>query len=225
MQRNATQCNLQNSSSISMRPNTARHIRRRTRHKKGPLPQLATPPTQLLQIPHLPQRHTPQRQNLLMNISIFLLRRPALKRRRITHQRRKIRIVQPIQYRFFLRHASKLRALCTLHAGFGGELVVALDEARADHEDVAWFNEAALGLGTNVKALRFSTSVEFGEGNGVRRVRVVGDIVGVGIVAVVEEDGAAGDAVGGPVVNAALEVGIVAVDVGGFCLRTLALAL
>ena len=81
MQRNATQCNLQNSSSISMRPNTARHIRRRTRHKKGPLPQLATPPTQLLQIPHLPQRHTPQRQNLLVNISIFLLRRPALKRR------------------------------------------------------------------------------------------------------------------------------------------------
>ena len=59
----------------------------------------------------------------------------------------------------------------------------------------------------------------------MRRVRVVGDIVGVGIVAVVEEDGAAGDAVGGPVVNAAFEVGIVAVDVGGFCLRTLALAL
>ena len=127
--------------------------------------------------------------------------------------------MQPVQDRFFLRHTCELRTLCALRAGFGGELVVALDEASAHHEDVAGFDGAALRLGADVEALGFGAGVEVGEGDGMGRVRVVGDVVGVGVVAVVEEDGAAGDAVGGPVVDAAFEVGVFAIDVGGFCLR------
>lgn len=48
------------------------------------------------------------------------------------------------------------------------------------------------------------------------RVGVVGDGVGVGVVFVVEEDSAAGYAVGGPVVDAAAVCGGGADDVGGF---------
>lgn len=118
-----------------------------------------------------------------------------------------------------------MRALCALRARFGSELVVALDEARADHENVAGLDGAALGLGADVEALRFSAGVEVGECDWVGRVGVIGDVVGVGVVAVVEEDSAASDAVGGPVVDAAFEVGVIAVDVGVFCLRALALAL
>lgn len=40
-----------------------------------------------------------------------------------------------------------------LGALFGGQGVVALDEARADEEDVAGLDVSALGGGTNVEAL------------------------------------------------------------------------
>lgn len=48
------------------------------------------------------------------------------------------------------------------------------------------------------------------------RVGVVGDGVGVGVVFVVEEDGAAGYSMRGPVVDAAAVCGGGADDVGGF---------
>lgn len=128
--------------------------------------------------------------------------------------------MQPVQDSFFLRQTCELHTLCALRARLGGELVVAFDETRADHEDVAGFDAAALGLGADVKALEFRAGVEVGEGDGVRRVGVVGDVVGIGVVAIVEKDGAASDAMGGPVVDAAFKVGVCAVDVGGFCLQS-----
>lgn len=130
--------------------------------------------------------------------------------------------MQPVQHGFFLRHARELGAPGARRALFGGDLVVALDEARADHEDIADFDVAALGLGADVEALLARAGLQVREGDRVRGVGVVGDVVGVGVVAVVEEDGAAGDAVGGPVVDAAFEVGVFAVDIGGFCLCMLA---
>lgn len=98
-------------------------------------------------------------------------------------------------------------------------MIIAFDETRADHEDVAGFDGAALRLGADVEALEFGAGVKVGESNGVGCVGVIGDVVGVGVVAVVEEDGATCNAVGGPMVDAAFEVSVFAVDIGGFCLR------
>ena len=61
--------------------------------------------------------------------------------------------------------------------------------------------------------------MQVGHADRVPRVRVVLDVLGVGVVAVVEQDGARGDAVGGPVVDAASGGAVGAwFDVGGGCL-------
>ena len=79
-----------------------------------------------------------------MDIPILLLGRPALESGRITHQRREVAVMQPVQHGFFLQHARELGALGTRRAVFGAELRVPLDEPRADHQDVADFDIAAL---------------------------------------------------------------------------------
>lgn len=96
--------------------------------------------------------------------------------------------------------------------------VVALDKPRANHEDITWFDIAALRLRTRIEALCSCTGVQGGQRDAVCRVGVVGGVVVGGgvVVVVVEEDGAGGDAVGGPVVDAAAEGGIRAGDVGWF---------
>lgn len=89
--------------------------------------------------------------------------------------------------------------------------------ARAHEEDVPDLDIAALRGREDVDALVFAALLEFGEGDGVRRGRVVGDAFGLGVAAVVEQDGAAGEAVRGPVVDAAFVVvgDALAVEVAG----------
>ena len=70
-------------------------------------------------------------------------------------------------------------------------------------------------FGPDVDTLCFAAPVELGVGDGVVVVAVVGDVVGVGVAAVVEQDAAAGDPVLGPVVDGAFLVGVGAEDVGG----------
>jgi hypothetical protein len=71
-----------------------------------------------------------------------------------------------------------------------------------------------LEFGAEVQALEFGAGLELGEADFVEGVWVVGFVVGLGEVAVVEEDASAGDAVGCPVVDAAAEVGGVAYEIG-----------
>lgn len=156
-----------------------------------------------------------------MDIPILLLGRPALERGRVAHQRREVAVVQPVQHGVFLQHAGELGAPGARRAFFRAELRVPLDEPCADHQDIADFDIAALRLWAQVDALLFRAGLQFREADAVRCVGVVADVVRVGIVAVVEEDGPAGDPVRRPVVDTAAEVGVGAVDVGGFGLYTL----
>jgi hypothetical protein len=91
---------------------------------------------------------------------------------------------------------------------FRGELVVAFDEAGADEEDVADFDVATVGFRGEVEVLGGGACAEGGEGYRVLGVGVVGDVVCYGVVAVVEENCAAGDTVGCPVVDAAAGRGL-----------------
>ena len=117
-------------------------------------------------------------------------------------------------------------AQCEFGALLGRAGVVVFGPAGADEEDVADLDVAALGGGEDVDTLGFPTCFELVEGNGVRSGGVVGDGLAGGVGAVVEEDAAAGEAVAGPVVDAAfvvvgdafaVEVGGPAAVVEGFC--------
>lgn len=142
-----------------------RHIRRRTRQEKSPPPSLPTQNRQPLQIPHLPNRTPPKRQQALMQ-EIQLRHRPNLKRGRIARHAGKITIVQPVP------HALLAREPCPSHIGvgagccgepfFGAEFVVSFYEARADEEDVADADVASFGFGEEVKTLRGGTRLQVG---------------------------------------------------------------
>lgn len=73
-----------------------------------------------------------------------------------------------------------------------------------------------MGLGPDVDALGLAAFLEIRERDAVRFVWVVVDAVGFGVAPVVEEDAAAGNAVLGPVVDAAFVVGGRADNVGSF---------
>ena len=73
---------------------------------------------------------------------------------------------------------------------------------------------AALRLGPDIDPLRQPALAELLVRDAVRGVGVVADAVGEGVAAVVEEEAPSGDAVGGPVVDAAFVVGGGAGDVG-----------
>jgi hypothetical protein len=87
-----------------MTTNTPHTIIHRTIEKEEPPPLLPTHLTQPLEIQHLPQRHPPQRQDILMHV-VLLGGGPALERRRVAPHRREVAVVQPVQDRLFLRQA------------------------------------------------------------------------------------------------------------------------
>lgn len=138
---------------------------------------------------------------------IHLGNRPDLKSRRIPSHPRKIAIVQPVPHSLLARDARKRQILVGPRGGgvarLRAELVVLLDEAGADEEDVANADVAALGFGAQIEALGGGAGLQLGEGDCVRGVGVVGLVVGECVVAVVEEDCSTGDAVACPVVDAA----------------------
>lgn len=94
---------------------------------------------------------------------IALRCRPSLKSRRIAPYSRKIAVVQPVNDCFFLLHARPLLFTAVIMAEadlgvlFGAALVVVLDEAGADEQDVADLDVAASRGGPDVDALRFAT--------------------------------------------------------------------
>ena len=197
-----------------MTAHPTRHIRWRTTKKERPPLILLTQLTQLLQIQHLPQRHTPQRQNILMQI-VALRCRPALKRGRIAPNGRKVAVVQPIFHGFLLLHAHPLCfAAVSLTGSAEGEafrllgraFVVVLDPAAADEEDVADLDVATLRRGTDVNALVLAYCDEVVVADRVGCCAVVLDALAVGVAPVVEEDAPAREAMIRPVMDAALVV-------------------
>lgn len=197
-------------------------IHRARQEEKPPL-LLPAHLTQSLQVQHFPQRHTPQSQNILVHI-IRLGGRPPLKSRRITTHRRKITVVEPIQYWLFLFQTSVALSIrgginCMFSQGKSISLlprcvVVLLHEPRADKDDITDFDISPLSSGSDVNTLRFPAGFEVGIRDPMRGVAAVGDVLGLGVGPVVEEEGAAGEAVVGPVVDAVFVVGGGAVDVG-----------
>ena len=93
--------------------------------------------------------------------------------------------------------------------------MVRLDPAAPHEEQIPDFDISALGLGPDIDTLGFAAAVELVVGDGVVVIAVVGDVVGVGVAAVVEEDAPSCDPVLRPVVDGAFLVGIRAHDVGG----------
>lgn len=149
-------------------------IRRLTREEKAPPPHPLTRLRQPLQIKHLPKRHPPQRQDRLVQQHLPLHARPRLKCRRVARHRGEIAVVQPVQHGVFLGHAceagpSPLREKRAFRRGLA---VVGGDEAAADEQDVADLDAAALGGGSDVKALGGSTGSEVGVGDRMAAVGV-----------------------------------------------------
>lgn len=145
---------------------------------------------------------------------------PTLKRRRVARHRRKVAIMQPVEHSVLLLDAGPA-LIGAVARGRGAPGLVAqrgvvLDEARAHEQNVAGTHVAALRGGADVEPLRGGAGAQVRQADGVRRVGVVGDAVAARIVPVVEEHGAAGDAVRGPVVDAVAVVGVRAFDVGFF---------
>lgn len=124
-----------------------RHIRRRTRHKKSPLAPPTTLLRQHLQIPHLPNRTTPERKQALMQI-IHIGNRPSLKSRGITRHPSKVTIMQPVTHILRACDSRKSQVIvgprCCCMSFRGSELVILLHEAGAYEEDIADADVAAL---------------------------------------------------------------------------------
>jgi hypothetical protein len=213
----------ENSRPIDMTTNPTGTIIHGTREEEEPPLVLPTHPTQPLQVQHLAQWHPPERQNILMHI-IRLGGRPPLESRSITPHRRKVAVVEPVENRLFLFQASVVLSICGWIDGvfpksegvafFPRCFVILFHESRADEDDIPNLDISSLSGGSDVNALSFSTGFEVGIGDPVRGVAAVGDVLGLGVGIVVEEEGAAGEAVVGPVVDAVFVVGGRAVDIG-----------
>lgn len=148
---------------------------------------------------------------------------PPLERGGIATHRSEVAVVEPVKDGLFLLQAGPALAVgggidgvfaqgegVALLAGF---LVVLVDEAGADEDDVADLDVAALGGGPDVDALGFAAGLEVGVGDAVGSVAAVSDVLRLRIGPVVEEEGPTREAVRGPVVDAVFEVGPGAVDV------------
>jgi hypothetical protein len=137
------------------------------------------------------------------------LRRPALKARRVPRHRCKPAVVQPLLHLLLLRQPRKQqlfplprRQSCALRGRFGARCG---HEAGAHEKDAPRRDERATREGgAQVDTLPGGAGGQVGVSDGVVRVRVVdarGGELGEGVV--VQQDEAAGNAVGGPVVHAA----------------------
>jgi hypothetical protein len=206
---------------VDVRADPARAIVHRTgQEEEIPLP-LAAHLAQPFQIQHLAQRHPPQRQDVLVHV-IGLRGGPPLERGGIATYRGEVAVVEPVEDGLFLLQAGPALAVgggidgvfaqgegVALLARF---LVVLVDEAGADEDDVANL-DAALGGGPDVDTLGFAAGLEVGVGDAVGSVAAVSDVLRLRIGPVVEEEGPPREAVRGPVVDAVFEVGPGAVDV------------
>jgi hypothetical protein len=114
--------------------------------------------------------------------------------------------------------ASAMRSESERLAFFRCAFVVVLDETSPKHQDIADLNVTTLSFGSDVDPLGGSAALEFLEWDCVGFVRVIFDIVGVGIGAVIDKDAASGDTVVCPVVDATFLIGIRTGDIVSFCL-------
>ena len=150
-----------------MRSHTPWHISRCACKEKEPSSPLPTLLRQPLQIQQFPEWHSPQRQNVLVQM-LFPVCRPRLKRRHITRHSSKVAIVQPIDDPIFLAQTSitlsvtatglvrPQRQLCPL---FWRLDPVLLGPARTHKEHVTDVDVATLALRTDVDALVFAALV------------------------------------------------------------------
>ena len=150
--------------------------------------------------------------------------RPRLKSRRIPGHSRKPAIMQPIKHLLLLSQSRISLAVLWPHRMRSQRQplpllrrrgMVRFDPAAPDEEQIADFDVPAQRFRSDVNTLRFAALVQLGVADGVVVVAVVGDVVGVRVAAVVEQDAPACDPVLGPVVDGAFVVGVWAEDVAG----------
>lgn len=148
--------------------------------------------------------------------------RPSLKTRRIARHGREVTIVQPVDHGLLLLDTHIPLPVVGANDMFpqrhgrtfvGRFRVIRLDVSGANQQDVADLDVASLRLRPDVDALGFAACGQLGERDGVVGVWVVVFAAGERVATVVEEDAAADDAVCGPVVHAAFEVGLWAENV------------
>lgn len=166
--------NLKDRRSIDMATNPATTIVHRTSEEEKPPVPLSALLAQPLQIQHLPQRHPPQCQDVLMQ-PVRLRSRPALESWRITPNRCEVAVMQPVEDRLFLLQASvalvirqRIHRICSKSKGIPlltRGVIVLLYPARADKDDVADLDVASLSGGADVNALGFAASFEIGVGD------------------------------------------------------------
>jgi hypothetical protein len=149
---------------INMTANPIRDIRRTRAKEERPLLILLRQLAHLLQIQHLPQRHPPQREDILMQM-IALLRGPALKRRSIPRHSSEVAVVQPVDRLLGLLDPGPaldrvarpaVGAEADLCVFLRGALVVIFCEACSDEKNVPNVDIAALGSGPDVDALELA---------------------------------------------------------------------
>jgi len=142
--------------------------------------------------------------------------RPSLKRRRVTSNRRKITVMQPIQYLLLLTHARIPLTIftilpspvpqCRLCSIFRRPRIIRLLPPATHEKHVTNLNVTSLSCGTNVYTLVFSALVEFFPGDGIVIERIVVDAFLVCVASVVKEDASSCDTVFSPMVNGAFVV-------------------
>ena len=145
---------------------------------------------------------------------------PPLESGGITRHGGEVAVVKPVQDRLFLFQAGKALSVGCWVAGVFAEskgiallrgcLVILLDEAGADEDDVANSDVSSLGSRPDVETLSLAAGFELRVGDCMWLVAAVGDILGLGVGPVVEQE----DAAGGPVVDAVFVVGTRTTDIG-----------
>jgi hypothetical protein len=149
---------------------------------------------------------------------------PALKRRCIAADGSEVAVVQPVKDGLFLLEASvALLICCGVHSMvancefvslFAGRLVVLVHPSRPDQDDITDLDISALSRRPNVNPLPSATCLEVSVRDSMCGVAGIVDLVRLSIGPVVEEEGAASEAVVGPVMDAVFVVGTGAVDIG-----------
>ena len=207
-----------------MRSYSTCDVRRRACEEKEPAASLSTFPRQSLQIQHLPKRHSPQCQNVLVQM-LALVAWPCFKCWRIPSHSGKIAVVQPILDTLFLAQAGValtvllaqlVLAECELAALFWRLGPILFCPSHAYEKHVADFDVATLALRTDVYALVLATLIQFFKANGIVVIGIVRYSLPRCVTSVVEQDTAASDAMLCPMVDAASFVGGRTGDVGAF---------
>jgi len=162
---------LKNRQCIPMTRNPSLTIRWTARNKERPSALLPTGPRQFLQVKHLPQRHAPQREDILVQHVLFMTR-PSFESWGVAGDRGEVAVMEPVDHSFGLGDASPALPVVFAEgvwaqggsgADGGGEGGVGGDEAGADEEEIADLNVTTLRDWADVNSLGFTAGLQLFE--------------------------------------------------------------